>query len=344
MTMAAQLSMNSAAKALGDLPRRLPVEGELPSFGGAVGWLNSKPLTASSLHGKVVLAYFWTYTCINWRRTLPYVRAWSAKYKDAGLVVIGVHTPEFSFEKNVANIRWAIKDMKIEYPVAIDSNYAVWNAFNNQYWPALYFVDAKGRIRHHQFGEGDYAQSEAVLQQLLKEAGATALDLSPASVEPSGAEVAADWNNLRSQENYVGYERTEGFAAPDGATRNKPRVYTVPTQLGLNQWSLAGDWTIGKEAVTSNQVHGRIAYCFHARDLNLIMGPSSHGSSVRFRVSVDGQQPGNAHGVDADEQGNGVATEQRMYQLIRQHGPIVDRKFGIEFLDSEIEAFDFTFG
>jgi thiol-disulfide isomerase/thioredoxin len=323
---------------------RLTVEGGMPSLAGAIGWFNSQPLTAAGLRGKVVLIDFWTYTCVNWRRTLPYVRAWADKYKDHGLVVIGVHTPEFSFEHNADNVRWAIKDMKIEYPVAIDSSYAIWNAFNNEYWPALYFVDAKGRIRHHQFGEGDYRQSERVIQQLLTEAGANGVGHELVSVNPSGAEVAADWGSLKSPESYVGYDHSENFASPGGTARNKARVYAPPSRLGLNHWALAGDWTVGKEAIVPNKAHGRIAYCFHARDVNLVMGAATRGASVRYRVLLDGQPPGAAHGTDVDGQGNGMVVEQRLYQLIRQMQPIVDRQFEIEFLDPGVEAFDFTFG
>jgi thiol-disulfide isomerase/thioredoxin len=346
------VAMTIAAAQLGRIDRamgqsvatRLTVEGELPSLGGGIGWLNSPPLMASGLRGKVVLIGFWTYTCVNWRRTLPYVRAWADKYNDHGLVVIGAHTPEFSFEHNVDNVRWAVKDMRIDYPVAIDSDYAIWNAFNNEYWPALYFVDARGRIRHHQFGEGAYAESERVIQQLLTEAGAGGVANDLVSVDPRGAEVGADWGSLRSAENYVGYERTEGFASPGVAARNKPRVYAPPARLGLNHWALAGDWTVGKEAIVPNQAHGRIAYCFHARDLNLVMGPPARGTSVRFRVLIDGQPPGISRGVDVDERGNGTVAEQRLYQLIRQPEPIADRRFEIEFLDPGVEAFDFTFG
>ena len=311
---------------------------------GATGWLNSQPLTPVSQRGKVVLIDFWTYTCVNWRRTLPYVRAWSAKYKDHGLVVIGVHTPEFSFEHNVDNVRWAIRDMKIDYPVAIDSDHAIWNAFDNEYWPALYFIDAKGHIRHHQFGEGEYQQSEAVIQQLLSESGRSGFDHKPVSVDPNGSEVAADLSSLRTPETYVGYGQTENFASPGGAAWNKPRVYVLPARLSLNHWALAGDWTVDKEVIALNQPAGRIAYRFHSRDLNLVMGPAARGASVRFRVSIDGQPPGDAHGADVDGQGNGTVVEQRLYQLIRQPDPIVDRQFEVEFLDPGTEAYDFTFG
>jgi len=323
---------------------QLPIEGELPSLGSATGWLNSQPLTPAGLRGKVVLIDFWTYTCINWLRTLPYVRAWAEKYKDQGLVVIGVHSPEFEFEKNLDNVRLAAKDMSVDYPIAIDSDHAIWRAFKNQYWPALYFVDAQGRIRHHQFGEGEYEQSEMIIQQLLAEAGNGGIGHELVAVDGRGAEAAADWGSLKSPENYVGYERTENFASPGGAVLEKRRVYTVPARLRLNQWALSGDWTVGRQATVLNKANGRIAYRFHARDLHLVMGPTTRGTSVRFRVLIDGQPPGVAHGLDVDDQGNGTATEQRMYQLIRQPKPIVDRQFEIEFLDSGVEAFAFTFG
>jgi thiol-disulfide isomerase/thioredoxin len=323
---------------------RLPVEGEFPSLGGATGWLNSSPLTPSSLRGKVVLIDFWTYTCINWLRTLPYVRAWAEKYKDQGLVVIGVHTPEFAFEKNVDNVRRAAKDMRVGYPIALDSDYAIWRSFDNEYWPALYFVDAQGHIRHHHFGEGDYEQSERVIQQLLAETGVAGTGHDLVSVDAYGAEAAADWDSLRSPENYVGYERTKNFASPGGAASDKTHVYAAPAQLKLNHWALSGDWTVEKHLTVLDEPNGRIAYRFHARDLNLVMGPASQGAPVRFRVLIDGQPPGAAHGVDLDGRGNGTVTEQRLYQLIRQSEPISDRQFEIEFLDSGVEAFAFTFG
>jgi thiol-disulfide isomerase/thioredoxin len=323
---------------------RLPIEGELPSLGGATGWLNSPPLTAPGLRGKVVLIDVWTYTCINWLRTLPYVRAWAEKYKNQGLVVIGVHSPEFAFEKNVDNVRRAAKDMRVDYPIALDSDFAIWRTLKNQYWPALYLVDAQGRIRHHHFGEGEYDRLERVLQQLLAEAGAGGIGHELVSVDARGAEVAADWENLKSPENYVGYERTENFASPGGKVLAKPRVYAAPAQLKLNHWALSGDWTMQKQATVLNKANGRIAYRFHARDLHLVMGPAAPGASVRFRVLIDGQPPGAAHGVDVDDQGNGKVTEQRLYQLIRQAKPIADRQFEIEFLDSGVEAFAFTFG
>jgi thiol-disulfide isomerase/thioredoxin len=317
---------------------------ELASLERANEWLNSPPLTPADLRGKVVLVNFWTYTCINWRRQFPYVRAWAEKYKDQGLVVVGVHAPEFEFEKNVANIRWAVKDMKIDYPVAVDSNHVIWRAFRNQAWPALYFVDAQGRVRHHFFGEGSYEQSEMVIQSLLREAGASGVSREPVSVDARGLDAAADWGNLRSPENYVGLERTENFASPGGAMLDKPRMYEAPARLRLNEWALSGDWTVRKDASVVNKAGGSITYRFHARDLHLVMGPAAPGASVKFRVRIDGQAPGAAHGGDVDEQGNGTVTEQRLYQLVRQSGSIADRQFEIEFLGPGAEAFAFTFG
>jgi thiol-disulfide isomerase/thioredoxin len=319
-------------------------QAELASLERATAWLNSPPLTAASLRGKVVLVDFWTYTCINWRRTLPYVRAWAEKYRDQGLVVIGVHSPEFSFEKNIDNVRWSTKEMRINYPVAVDSEFTIWRAFKNQYWPALYFIDAMGRIRHDQFGEGSYEQSEMIIQRLLAEAGAGGRSDEPAAIDPRGLEVAADWTSLKSPENYVGYERTQNFISPGGAVRNEPRSYALPARLGVNDWALSGDWTMKSEATVLNKPNGRIVYRFHARDLHLVMGPSRPGMSVKFRVLLDGKAPGAAHGTDVDEQGDGTVTEQRLYQLIRQPKPIVDRQFEIEFLGPGVEAFAFTFG
>jgi thiol-disulfide isomerase/thioredoxin len=324
---------------------QLRIEGEFPSLGGATEWLNSSPLTGAGLRGKVVLIDFWTYSCINWRRSLPYVRAWAEKYKNQGLVVIGVHSPEFEFEKNVDSVRWAAKDMRINYPIAIDSDQTIWRAFRNDYWPALYFIDSQGHIRHHQFGEGEYEQSEKVIQQLLAEAGVSGMGHGLVSVDGRGAEAAADWGDLKSPETYVGYERSENFVSRDGAILDKPHVYVAPAQLRLNHWAFSGDWTIGKQAAILNKADGRISYRFHARDLNLILGPAARGASVRFRVLIDGQPPGAAHGVDVDGRGHGTVIEpSRMYQLIRQPGPIEDREFEIEFFDPGVAAFDFTFG
>jgi thiol-disulfide isomerase/thioredoxin len=323
---------------------RLPVESRLPSFDGATGWLNSPPLTAADLRGKVVLVNFWTYTCINWLRQLPYVRAWAGRYSGHGLIVVGVHTPEFGFEHNLDNVRRAVQDMRVDYPVAIDNDYAVWTAFANHYWPALYFADPQGRIRHHHFGEGEYQQSEMVIQQLLAENGSADPGHELVSVDAHDAEAPADWATLRSPENYTGYERTENFASPGGAVPGKRHAYEAPAELRLNHWALSGDWTVEEQAVTLNQAGGRIAYRFHSRDLHLVMGPTAEGTLVRFRVLIDGQPPGAAHGADVDDQGRGTAAGQRLHQLIRQPGHITDRTFEIAFLDPGVQAYAFTFG
>jgi thiol-disulfide isomerase/thioredoxin len=316
----------------------------LVSLERANEWLNSPHPMAPALRGKVVLIDFWTYTCINWLRTVPYVRAWAEKYRDHGLVVIGVHAPEFSFEKNINNVRSAVHEMRIDYPVAVDNEHAIWRAFGNSYWPALYFIDAHGRVRHHHFGEGSYEQSEMIIQQLLSEAGAVGIDREAVSVEGRGIEAAADWRSLKSAENYVGHKRTENFASPGGAALDEARMYQLPATLRLNEWALSGNWTVKNEAAVLNKPDGGIAYRFHARDLHLVMGPAAPGTSVRFRVRIDGQPPGAAHGIDADEEGNGAVTEQRLYQLIRQPKPIADRQFEIEFLGAGVEVFAFTFG
>lgn len=318
--------------------------GGLASLGWANEWLNSPALTSDALRGKVILVNFWTYTCINWRRQLPYVRAWHEKYKDQGLVVIGVHAPEFEFEKNVSNVRWATKDMKVDFPVAIDNDHAIWRGFENQAWPALYFIDAQGRLRHHVFGEGSYEESEAIIQTLLREAGATNVSREPVPVDARDHAAAPDWNNLGSPENYLGFARTDNFASPGGLVRNKPSLYRAPARLNLNEWSLSGEWTVRKDAAALNMPGGRITYRFHARDVHLVMGPAAPGSSVRFRVLIDGQPPGAARGVDVDEQGFGTVTEQRMYTLVRQGGTIADRQFEIEFLGAGAEVFAFSFG
>ncbi len=322
---------------------QLPIEGELPSLGGVTGWLNSQPLTAAGLRGKVVLIDFCTYTCINWLRQLPYVRAWSEKYRDRGLVVIGVHTPEFPFEKDIENVRRAVKSIRVDFPIVIDSDYAIWRAFKNKYWPALYFIDTNGRIRHHHFGEGAYEQSEMIIQELLGDAGkATGRQL--VSVDGRGVEAPADWGSLKSPENYLGYERTENFASPGGVVPDKRRVYAAPARLRLNQWALSGDWTVEKQPAVLNEANGRIACRFHARDLHLVMAPKVRGMSVQFRVLIDGKPPGAAHGIDVDARGNGTLAEPRLYQLIRQPKPITDRQFEIEFVSPGVEAFAFTFG
>jgi thiol-disulfide isomerase/thioredoxin len=323
---------------------QLPVEGSMPSLASATEWLNSPPLTVGGLRGKIVLVDFWTYTCINWLRQLPYVRAWAEKYKDHGLVVIGVHTPEFEFEHNLGNVRRAAKDMRVDYPIAIDNDYAIWSAFDNHYWPALYFVDAQGQIRHHQFGEGQYEQSEMVIQRLLTEAGISGIGHELVSVDASGVEAAADWDSLWSPENYLGFERTENFASPNGAVLDTRHVYAAPARLRLNHWALAGDWTVQRQAIVLNQADGRIAYRFHARDLHLVMGPAMPRTSARFRVLIDERPPGAAHGTDVDDQGNGTVIEQRLYQLVRQPGPVTERTFEITFLDPGVHAYAFTFG
>jgi thiol-disulfide isomerase/thioredoxin len=323
---------------------RLPVEGGLPPLDGATGWVNSPPLTPVDVRGKVVLASFWTYTCINWLRQLPYLRAWAAKYAGNELVVIGVHTPEFPFEHSPDNVRQAVKDMGIAYPVALDNDYAIWRAFANHYWPALYFADAQGQIRHHHFGEGEYEQSEMVIQQLLTDAGCSAIDQEMVSVTPAGIEAPADWGSLRSPENYLGYERTENFASASGILPGQPYVYAAPAQLRRNEWALSGDWTIDDQATTLNSPDGRIAYRFHARDLHLVMGPAAPGTAVPFRVLVDGQPPGADHGTDIDHQGLGQVVHPRLYQLIRQRGPVTDRTLEITFPTRGVQAYAFTFG
>jgi len=323
----------------------LPVEGALPPLDGAVQWLNSAPLTAEQLKGKVVLVDFWTYSCINCLRSLPYVKAWAAKYHDAGLVVIGVHSPEFAFEHKVDNVQKAVKDLGITYPVAIDNNFALWRSFGNQYWPAHYFIDAQGRIRYHHFGEGDYAQSEQVIQQLLKEAGKTLpTDSSVTPINAVGSQQAQDAADMDSPETYVGYNRAENFASPEDVAADKTQVYSTPTHLDLNQWALQGHWTIGGENTTLNAPNGSISFRFHARDLHLVLGPAQAGKSVRFRVTIDGKAPGVDHGSDIAADGTGVITEQRLYQLVRQQDKVADHSFTIEFLDAGAQAYAFTFG
>jgi cytochrome c biogenesis protein CcdA/thiol-disulfide isomerase/thioredoxin len=321
----------------------LAVEGALPPLAGATEWLNSPPLTADGLKGKIVLVDFWTYSCINCLRAIPYVRAWADKYKDQGLVVIGVHAPEFAFEKNVKNVRSAVADLKIDYPVAIDNDYAIWRAFNNQYWPAHYFMDAQGRIRHHHFGEGDYDESERVIQQLLAETGKTGVAEDLVAVNASGAEAAPDMSNVGSPETYVGYDRAENFISPGGAVQDARHVYAAATPR-LNEWALSGDWTVGKEEAILNEKGGSIVYRFHARDLHLVLGPGPDGKPTQFRVTIDGMAPGANHGTDADADGQGIVTRQRLYQLIRQSGDISDHTFEIEFLDPGVAAYAFTFG
>jgi thiol-disulfide isomerase/thioredoxin len=327
----------SAASGLG-------IEGQLPSLGGAVGWLNSEPVKSSELRGRVVVFDFWTYTCINWIRSLPYVRAWAEKYSGHGLVVIGVHTPEFEFEKDVDNIRRAAAAMRVDYPIAIDSDYAVWRAFSNRYWPALYFVDAEGAIRHHAFGEGDYGRSEIVIQRLLGEAGTNEVPDGLVTVEARGVEAAADWRTLRTPETYLGYLRAEGFASAGGAVLDVPHVYAAPEDLRLNRWALAGEWTIQGQPAVLNRADGRIVHRFEARDVHLVMAPAQDGAPVRFRVLIDGHPPNGAHGLDIDEHGAGTVIEPRLYQLIRQPGRVTEHTFEIVFLDAGVQACVFTFG
>ena len=325
-------------------PAELPTEGVLPSLDGAVLWLNSPPLTPAALRGKVVLIDFWTYSCINCLRALPYVRAWAEKYRSDGLVVIGVHAPEFAFEKNLDNVRRATRDLNVDYPVAVDNNYAIWRAFQNQYWPAHYFIDAKGRIRHHHFGEGEYAQSEAVIQQLLAEAGHERQGGDFVAPAATGVGLAADDVDVKSPETYVGHARSDNFASPGGQVHDRAANYTAPADLALNQWALAGRWNVASEMATLEVSNGHIAYRFHARDVHLVLGPGPSGKPVHFRVRLDGAAPGNSHGSDTSVTGEGIVSTQRLYQLIRQSGPIRDRTVEIEFLDGGLQAFAFTFG
>jgi thiol-disulfide isomerase/thioredoxin len=322
----------------------LPSEGRLPPFEGATEWLNSDPLTPEGLQGSVVAVQFWTYTCVNWLRTLPYVREWAHKYHHHGLSVIGVHTPEFGFEQNVDNVIEAAKEMRVDYPIALDSNYAIWSAFANHFWPALYIADEHGQIRYHHFGEGEYAISEMVLQQLLHEAGKEGFDPAHVSVEPQGLEVAADWSDLRTPETYLSYGRSYSFASLEAERFEEPQDYPEPSGLSLNEWAPSGLWTLAEHAAVLGEAPGRIAIRFHARDVNLVMGPPARGTSVPFRVLIDGEVPGAAHGSDVDEQGKGTLSEQRTYQLIRQPKPIADRLLEIEYLESGVEAYCFTFG
>jgi thiol-disulfide isomerase/thioredoxin len=322
----------------------LPVEGRLPAFAGATGWLNSEPLTPEGLRGRVVLVDFWTYTCINWLRTAPYVRAWDAKYRDLGLTTIGVHTPEFGFERDLDNVVARSRGFGVEYPIAIDSDYGVWQAFDNHFWPALYIADAEGRIRYHHFGEGEYAMAEMVVQQLLFEAGAEAVEADLVTVEPEGFEVAADWRTLRSPETYLAYGRSAAFASSERAPFNQAHAYPEPSELSLNAWTLAGIWTLAQHAAVSAGPASRIAFRFRARDVNLVMGPPARGTSVPYRVRLDGQAPSAAHGFDVDADGNGMLADQRLHQLIREPGTVTERTVEIEFLGAGAEAYCFTFG
>jgi cytochrome c biogenesis protein CcdA/thiol-disulfide isomerase/thioredoxin len=326
----------------------LPVEGTLPSLAGATGWLNSPPLDAQALRGKVVLVDFWTYSCINCLRAMPHVREWAERYRDHGLVVIGVHAPEFAFERDVRNVQRAVADLKVTYPVAIDNDFAIWRGFNNRYWPAHYFIDAQGRIRAHHFGEGNYAQSEQIIRQLLREAGNTLPgDVAPAMTMEAtrdGVERQADMNNLKSPETYLGRARAENFASPGGMYAGRAADYRVPTTLKLNHWALDGRWTVGEEDAQLQQAGGRIAFRFHARDLHLVLAPQDSGKPVRFKVRIDGQAPGASAGGDVSADGSGQVDGNRLYQLIRQNGDVQERTFDIEFLDPGVRAYAFTFG
>ncbi|KGH30518.1 cytochrome c biogenesis protein DipZ [Comamonas testosteroni] len=322
----------------------LPDEGIAPPLDGATQWLNSKPLGEQDLRGKVVLVDFWTYSCINCLRTLPYVKAWAEKYRDQGLIVIGVHAPEFAFERDIGNVSKAMKDLGISYPVAVDNQYAIWRAFRNQYWPAHYFIDATGRIRHHHFGEGGYAESERVIQQLLKEAGSTRSAMGLTEVDAGGLQLAASMDEVASPETYLGYERAENFTSTPKAVHDRTTTYLEPQEPRLNTWGLAGQWMVGAESALLTGPSGRIVYRFKARDLHLVLSPGPDGKPVRFKVCIDGKPPGDAHGVDVASNGSGIVTGQRLYQLVRQSGAVAEHTFSIEFLDSGVSAYAFTFG
>jgi thiol-disulfide isomerase/thioredoxin len=322
----------------------LPDEGRLADFDGAVAWLNSEPLTREALRGRVVLVDFWTYTCINWLRTAPYVRAWAEKYADAGLVVVGAHTPEFGFEHDLGNVTKQSANLGVTYPVAVDSDYGVWNAFANHYWPAVYLADAEGRVRYHHYGEGEYAQTEMAIQRLLADAGTAVFDDDLVMVEPQGLEVAAEWRTLGSPETYLGYRQSSGFWSEDGSLFDQPHSYEAAARLPLNNWDLSGDWTVRRDASVSNAPGARIAFQFHARDVNLVMGPSMAGAEIPFRVYLDGQVVTDALGTDVDTEGRGVVRDQNTYQLIRQSHVAGERRFEIEFEEAGAEGYCFTFG
>jgi len=319
-------------------------EGPMPDLDGAIGWLNSVPLSRKSLRGKVVLVNFWTYTCINSLRPLPYLKNWAAKYNDSGFVAIGVHTPEFSFEHEPMNVENAVSNLNVTFPVAIDSKNRIWESFNNQAWPAQYLVDAKGRIRYHHFGEGDYGEIERVIQELLKENGATGFTSDTTSLSGVGIEAAPDWNDVRSPETYIGYGQAQNFASPERLAKDSTASYSVPAKLSLNHWGLVGSWNVNAESAVLQSAPGRVLFRFHSRDLHLVLAPTKDGKPVRFRVTLDGAAPAENCGVDTAPDGTGEIREPRLYQLIRQKGSIVDRTFEIEFLDPGVHALDFTFG
>jgi thiol-disulfide isomerase/thioredoxin len=336
--------IRSFAHRLGGDATGLPDEGPLPPFDGATGWLNSESLTPGGLRGRVVLVDIWTYTCINWLRTLPYVRAWDARYRDHGLTIVGVHTPEFGFERDVDNIVAAARAFGVTWPIAIDSDYGVWRALDNHFWPAAYVADPEGRIRFHHFGEGEYAMTEMVIQQLLREAGAEPFDDDLVSVEPAGLEVAADWQDVRTPETYTGYRQASGFVQAETAAFDRSYAYQAPAELPLNTWALTGDWTVTAPAARSDSPAARIAFEFQARDLNLVMGPASKGASIPFRILLDGEPAVDAAGTDVRADATGDLVDQRTYQLIRQVGPIAKRRFEIEFDAAGAEVYCFTFG
>ncbi|WEA27913.1 MULTISPECIES: cytochrome c biogenesis protein DipZ [Rhizobium] len=342
-----ELASNGMVIAAADAKRPfrsdLPVEGYAPSLDGAVEWLNSKPLTTEQLRGKVVLVDFWTYSCINCIRTIPYVRAWAEKYADQGLVVIGVHAPEFAFEKKIDNVRKAVSDFKLGYPVAIDNDYKIWRAFENSYWPAGYLIDAEGHIRYRHFGEGNYVRTEKAIQDLLREAGSHMPSSAPVAPDAKGVEAGPDLGNIRSGETYLGYEQAANFASPEGLQADAPHNYSI-AEPGLNGWGLSGTWTVGKDQATLDQAGGGITYRFSARDLHLVLGPGANGKPIRFQVTVDGKAPGPDHGSDIDADGKGTVIATRLYQLVRQSGTVGARNFEIHFLDSGVQAYAFTFG
>jgi thiol-disulfide isomerase/thioredoxin len=336
--------VRSIAHRLPDVGIDLPDEGRLASFAGATGWLNTEPLTPEGLRGRVVLVDFWTYTCVNWLRTLPYLRAWDAKYREHGLTIVGVHTPEFGFERDADNVARETRGFGIEYPVALDPGYRVWNDFANHFWPAAYLADANGRLRYHHFGEGEYGMTEMAIQQLLADAGAGGFERDLVMVEPRGLEVPADWRTLASPETYMGYGQSNGFAQEREARFDEPHGYRAPDELPLNEWGLSGRWTVARHAAISQEPGATLAFGFHARDVNLVMGPASPDAAIPFRVTLDGEPAGAAVGGDVDEDGRGVLRAQRTYQLVRQPGVIADRRFEIEFLAPGAEAYCFTFG
>ncbi|MBY3052665.1 cytochrome c biogenesis protein DipZ [Rhizobium laguerreae] len=335
--------MIAAADAKNPFRSDLPVEGPAPSLDGAVEWLNSEPLTTEQLRGKVVLVDFWTYSCINCIRTIPYVRAWAEKYADQGLVVIGVHAPEFAFEKKIDNVKKAIGDFQIGYPVAIDNDYGIWRAFENSYWPAAYLIDAKGQIRYHHFGEGNYNRTEKAIQDLLREAGSQTTASAPVVPDAKGVEAGPDLGNIRSGETYLGYQQAANFASPEGLQADTAKNYSI-AEPGLNGWGLSGTWTVGRDQATLDQPGGGITYRFSARDLHLVLGPGAGNKPIRFQVKIDGKAPGPDHGSDIDADGNGTVTATRLYQLVRQSGTVAARNFEIRFLDPGVQAYAFTFG